>query len=447
MIAPNTRNPLLAFNIIWIGELISLIGSGLSNFALAVWTYQNSGSITLFTLIALAGMLPAVLLSPIAGSVVDRWDRRMILILSNIGLAVIMGVLAILIFTHLLALWCIYLAVILGSVLSTFVRPAFSSSITVLVPEEQFGQANGRMQLANAISQFIAPVLAGVLLVTIQLQGVVLLDFVSFLFAIGTLALVAIPKPAKKSSEGEAEEESFWKEVANGWRYIVKDAGLLALVIFAALFNFLGAIPSVLIQPLILNFSSAAGLGLVMTLGGTGMLVGSLALSLWRGPKKRINLLFVGLAVCGLCLVVAGLQPSLVLVTIGAFFFFFSLPAINTTIATVLQQKVAPDFQGRVFALSSMFGVSLTPLAYVLAGLLSDRVFEPLLQPHGLLAPSVGQIVGVGAGRGIGLLFILVGLLLIMLTFGGYLYPRLRHIEDEPSEGPAQVQLQELTEA
>jgi MFS transporter, DHA3 family, macrolide efflux protein len=433
MIQSNTQRPsLLPFMIIWSGETISLIGSGLSSFALSIWTFQQTGSLILFSFIALAGVLPAALVSPLAGSLVDRLDRRLVLIVCNAGLALEMLVLTILFMTRQMELWYVYVAVIYGAVLTTFLRPAFTASITLLVPEDQLGRVNGLVQLGQALAQMLAPGLAGVLVLTIQLQGVVLVDLVSYLFAIVTLILVHIPRPASSTEQGDEEKKSsLWADIAEGWTYITARTGLLALITFAALFNFLGAVPSVLIQPLVLRFSNAAGLGLVISLGGSGMLVGSLLLSIWKGPQRRILLLFGGLLVCGVCLVVAGLQPSLVLVLIGAFFFFFSLPAINSTITTIQQRKVKPEVQGRVFVLSNMIGISLTPVAYVLAGVLGDQIFEPLLQKHGLLASSVGVVIGTGPGRGIGFFFVVVGLLLVLLTIGGYLYPRLRKIEDE----------------
>jgi hypothetical protein len=200
---------------------------------------------------------------------------------------------------------------------------------------------------------------------------------------------------------------------------------------FTGITCFLTAIVGALATPLVLSFTTPAALGTMASISGCGMLLGAIVMSVWGGPKQRIYGMFAFLLLCGFCLSLAGLRPSIFLVTPAAFGVLFSIPLINGSIRTIMQRKVAPQVQGRVFALEQLLTGLATPLAYLLAGPLADKVFNPLLLPQGLLASTVGSIIGVGKGRGIGLLFVIVGAFLILCTIGGYIHPRLRFLEQE----------------
>ena len=418
------------FILIWFGQLVSLIGSGLTGFALGVWMYQRTGSVTQFALISLSTTLPFIVISPLAGALVDRWNRRWIMILSDSGAGLSTGAIALLLVTGRLETWHIYLATATSSTFSAFQWPAYIATTTLLVPKQHLGRASGMTQLGQALAQLISPVLAGILLGSIKLQGVILLDFATFLFALVTLLLVRFPD-AKTTAAGEAGKDSLLRSAAYGWTYITARPGLLALLIFFTLSNFLVGVVEVLTTPLVLSFASAAVLGIILSIGGTGMLVGSLVISTWGGPQRRINNVFGFMLLGGLCILVAGLRTSVPLFALAAFFFFLGLPIINGSSQVIFQKKVAPNVQGRVFALNGAIAGASLPLAYAIAGPLADRVFEPLMAPNGPLAGSIGQIIGVGPGRGIGLLFIVMGALTILVTLAAYQYPRLRLVEDE----------------
>lgn len=418
------------FTIIWFGQLISLLGSGLTSFALSVWVFQSTGSVTLLTFASLSAVLPIIVLSPLTGALVDRWDRRWVMILSDSGAALSTLFIALLLLAGRLEVWHIYVAVAVIGTCTAFQRPAYSASITLLVPNERLGRANGMVQSALAISNLISPVMAGVLIALIQAQGVILIDFVTFLFAVTTLLIVRIPRP-RATTRDEAKRSSLRREVTYGLTYVTARPGLAGLLILYAVNNFLVATVGVLATPLVLGFTSAAVLGTLLSIGGIGMLVGSVVMSAWGGPKRRIYGLLGFFPLCGLAIVLAGLRPSALLIAVGGFIAFFSAPIVNSSTRAIFQSKVALDVQGRVFAVMQMIAGSTAPMAYLVAGPLADHVFEPLLATNGPLAGSIGQIIGVGPGRGIGLLFILAGILLILATAIGYLYPRLRLVEDE----------------
>ena len=224
---------------------------------------------------------------------------------------------------------------------------------------------------------------------------------------------------------------SLKRGLASGWIYIKERSGLLSLLIFLAIVNFLAGIVEVLATPLVLSFASAAMLGTIMSISGSGMLIGSLVMSTWGGAKCYINSVFRFMLLGGLCILVAGLRPEVSLFTVSAFLFFFGLPIINGSIQVIFQKKVAPDIQGRIFALTNTIAGAFLPLAYIVAGPLADQVFQPLLVPGGPLAGNLGKIVGVGPGRGIGLMFIVVGALTMLATVIAYRYPPLRLLEEE----------------
>lgn len=430
MTQSRTAHSLRVFILIWLGELVSIIGSGLSGFALGVWVYQRTGSVTQFALISLCTTLPVIVISPIAGALVDRWNQRWTMIVGNLGAGLSTLALALMFFAGQLKVWHIYLATAAISTCSAFNSPAYGAATTLLLPKQHLGRASGLLYLGPSIAQLISPVLAGVLVVTIQIKGVILIDFATFLFALVTLLFVRFPK-AKTKAAAEAKKGSLLHEVTYGWTYITSRPGLLMLVIFLAASNFLLGIVEVLAAPLVLSFASAAVLGTVLSIGGSGMVVGSLVMITWGGPQRLINSVFGFMLLSGLCILVAGLRPDAPLFALAAFLFFFGMPLISGSSQVIFQRKVVPDVQGRVFALTGMIAGSSIPLAYLVAGPLADHLFEPLLAPGGPLTGSIGKLIGVGKGRGIGLMFIVIGALTILATVVAYQYPRLRLLESE----------------
>jgi hypothetical protein len=188
----------------------------------------------------------------------------------------------------------------------------------------------------------------------------------------------------------------------------------------------------VISTPLVLTFASAAALGTVLTVSGSGMLLGSFVMSIWGGPRRRVKGVLGFMFASGVCVMLAGLRPSVSLLALAGFCYFFSFPILNGCSQAIWQSKVAPCVQGRVFAIRRMIAWSTLPVAYLLAGPLADHIFEPLLAADGSrLAASAGRVIGVGPGRGIGLMFVLMGLMTMLLAVCGYLYPRLRLVENE----------------
>jgi len=433
------------FLIIWAGQVVSLTGSGLTGFALGVWVYQRTGSATQFALIALFTALPGILFAPFAGALVDRWDRRWAMILSDAGAGLCTLVVAILLALNRLEVWHIYALMALSSTFSAFQWPAYSAATTMLVPQEQLGRASGLVQMGQAFAQIASPVLAGVLMGVIHIQGVIFIDFATFLVALTTLLSVRIPRP-KVTAEGEEGRGSLLHEAAYGWHYIVARRGLLALLLFFAANNFVMGIVQVLFTPLVLSFTTAAVLGAILSAGGLGFLAGSLVMSAWGGPKVRMKGIYAFALMQGFVLFLAGFPPQALILGNAAFLFFFCLPIINGCSQAIWQVKTAADVQGRVFAVRRMIAWSTTPLAYLVAGPLADRIFEPLMAEGGALAGRLGPLIGVGPGRGIALIFLTLGVASLGIVTIAWLYRPMRRveadlpdivIEEEPALAPA----------
>jgi MFS family permease len=417
------------FTLIWLGQLVSLTGSGLSSFALGLWVYRRTGSVTQFALILLFVALPAILLSPLAGVLADRWDRRRIMILSDVGAGFSTLAIALLFFTGQLEVWHIYIATAANAAFGAFQLPAYLAAITLLVPKRHLGRTGGMVQMGQAVSEVLAPALAGALVMTIQMGGVILIDLATFAFAVLTLLVVRFPRPV--AVVDEKATESLLREATYGWRYITARPGLLGLLAYLAATNFfLGGMVGPLITPMVLSFASAAVLGAVISVAGSGMLIGSLVMSAWGGPQRRIAGLLGFELMIGVFIMLIGLRPSALLVAAGAFGAHFAIPFVRGLNLAIWQSKVPSEVQGRVFAVQRIIANSATPLAYIVAGPLADKVFDPLLADGGPLAQTIGPVIGVGAGRGIGLLFITMGIFTILATAAAYLWPRLRHVED-----------------
>lgn len=418
------------FSIIWLGQLVSVVGSGLTSFALGVWTFERTGSATHFAFIGLCAVLPRVLLSPLAGAVVDRWDRRWVMILSDVGAGLSTLVVFLLLGANRLEIWHIYLLTSINAAFGTIQWPAFTAVTSLLVSQKNLGRANGMVQFGQATSEILAPALAGVLVGTIRLEGVILIDFVTFVFAVITLLTVRLPGPTR-SPASPPEGDSFWRDLTVGWTYIAARPGLLGLLVFFAVVNFLWGMVGALVTPMVLSWTSSGVLGAIISIAGVGMFTGSLIMSIWGGPQRRINGVLRFELLSGFCFMLMGLRPSFWIVAAGAFGAHVTIAIVYGANQAIWQSKVDPDLQGRVFAAQQMVARAAAPLAYLLAGPLADRLFEPLLAVDGPLAGSVGQVIGAGAGRGMGLLFIIMGIVKVAVSLAGQMQPHIRHIEDE----------------
>ena len=420
---------LKTFLVIWFGQLVSMVGSSISDFALGIWVYKSSGSVFQFALISLAFVVPKLLVSPFAGVIVDRWNRRKVMIVSDAVHALLMGSVLLILHFGTLQSWHLYIITALAAVASSFQWPAYQALIPQLVPQEKLGRANGLIDLAFGIAQLAAPLGGGLLLVWIDLRGIVLIDLLTFFVALFALLLVRVPDLVTATTATTAALTNWRAEFLEGWAFIRNDRGLLRLMLYIAVTVFLTGFVNVLTPPLVLSFANEAALGLILTVGGIGLLSGGLLMSIWGGPRPRIYglLLFDLLAIAAMLL--AGFFTSTWVLAVVAFLFFVGLPISRSSAQSIWQSKVPLHLQGRVFVTRDMLAIGATPLAFLAAGPLADYLFQPLLQRDGLLATTAGLWFGVGTGRGIALFFFCLGLCFLLTNLCAWWSPTLRKVE------------------
>jgi len=419
------------FTIIWFGQLISTLGSELTGFALGVWIYLETGSTTLFALSFLIFSLPGIVLGPLVGWVSDRYDRRLVMILSDSLGSLGTLFVGLMYFNGNLQIWHIYLAQFLFSVAGTFQWPAYQAAISLMVPKKHLGRAAGMSQIGQSVSTLAAPIIAGTLYVSVGLQVIILIDIATYLFAITTLLAVRFPQP--KVEDGEKESESsFIKEAIYGWKYLRASVGLFGLLMATVFANFLSSLTWPLLTPLMLNLGTPDVVGYAQSFFGVGALAGALIMSVWGGPKRKIKGLYFGWVMYGIALMLIGLSRSIWLVGITEGMVFLGLAIMRGCGQAIWQSKVAQNVQGRVFAIRQMFASISTPVASLLAGPVSEKLFEPWMASGGVLETTLaGKVLGVGPGRGIGMIFFLSGILYIGIGMFTVFNPRIRRVEIE----------------
>jgi MFS family permease len=420
---------LRAFLIIWIGQLISLVGSQLTGFALGVWVYDQTQSVLMLALTQIAFSVPHVVLSPLAGVLADRWDRRTVMVLSDLGAGLAVLSAALLSLTNHLQPWMVIPINLWMASFISLMWPAYTASITLLVPKEQYGRANGFVQMGEALTQIAGPALAGLLYVSIHLGKMALIDFATYFFSGLLLILfVRIPRPPH-TDEGHQAKGSVWQEIRFGWQYITARRGLFSLLLYFLALNFLAGVMNPLFTPLILDNWEPNVLGYLSTIMGIGMLVGTVVMSAWGGGRRKVFTLLGAGAIGALFLTAIGLRISIPLIAVCGFGFMVTLPFMNASSQAIWQAKVAPDVQGRVFALRRTIAWSSQIVAPLLAAPLADYVFKPAMAKGGPLAMLLGPVVGVGANHGIGILVSFLGLLSLVVCVVAFFNPDIRNVE------------------
>jgi len=424
-----SRKAMRDFLAIWAGQVISLFGSSLTSFSLGVWVYQRTGMATKFALMGFFSSFPAILFSPVAGALVDRWDRRWAMILSDFGSALTVLFLAALLFMGHLQLSSIYAALVVSSLFTAFQWPAYSAITALLVPKDQLGRASGIEQSGQAASQLLAPAAAGFLLAAIRIEGVMLIDIATYAASLLILLWVRVPRLSAPLGE-KPEESRLFAQIRVGWRFVVERPGLLALLFYLAMINLLAGFNLALATPLVLSMASPAALGIVLSVASAGLLAGGFVMSVHGGPRRRMHgVLGFGL-LYGVGFLLVGLGRSIAAIAAASFLLMLSVPLINGCSQAIWQSKVPPRLQGRVFAVRRMIAQATLPVAFLIAGPLADWVFQPLLR-RGTLAGPLSRIVGAGNGRGIGLLYVLLGVLALGAGLLAWRSARVRSLEDD----------------
>jgi DHA3 family macrolide efflux protein-like MFS transporter len=430
---PDRPTGMLGFTIVWAGQLVSVLASSMTQFALTIWAYQETGSAVALGIMQTAFMVPFLLLTPFAGVWVDRYNRKLMMMVSDLAaISATCGILVLSLTGHL-QIWHLYVAAVINGLGNTFQWPAYSAAISTMLPKEKYNRANGMMSLVESGPGVLAPILAGLLLPVIHLTGILTLDVVTFLLAISSLVLVHIPQPPR-TLEGQAGRGSLLREAAFGFQYIFARNGLLGLLLFFICLNFVIGMAYPVLAPFILarTGNNSATFGAVESALAVGAVLGGLIVSLWGGFKRQMKNIFLGEALTGLFLLaVFGLGRSLPVwiaaAVAGCIFPVFT----NGASQAIWQAKVAPDVQGRVFSTRRLIASVTGPITPILAGLLADYVTEPAMRSGGWLAKTFSGLVGEGPGSGMAVQFFLAGIVYMVIVLLVYLFfPVVRNLED-----------------
>ena len=404
----------LPFFTIWSGQAFSIFGSQLVHFALIWWLTVQTGSGTVLAMATIVGILPQIILGPVAGALVDRGNRRVIMMLADGLVAGATAVLAVLFIFDAIQTWQVYLVLFVRAVAGSFHWPAMAASTSLMVPKEHLSRVQGANQTLNGGLSIVTAPLAALLLDRFPMQVILGIDIATALLAILPLFFIKIPQPPRISSAADklAVKPSVWADMRAGFRYVGKWPGLLLILIMASLIN-LVLTPAFTLLPLLIKGEFGGGamqLAWVESAGGIGIILGGLLLGIWGGFKRRILTTLVGLVGLGIGTLMIGFTPAsaFLLVVAAMFLVGFMQPITNGPLLAVLQAVVAPEMQGRVFTLVGSLAAAMSPLGLVIAGPLSDAV-------------------------GVRAWFIAGGILTGCMGIAGFMMPAILHIEDRPA--------------
>jgi len=418
------------FVLLWAGQFVSIFATRMTNFAITLWAWDMTGTATGLVLVGVIGYLPGVILSPLAGTLIDRWNRKLVLALSDAGAALSTAILLALFYTGKAEIWHLYATSALAGAFGAFQYPAYSAVVTTMVPKEHYARANGMRAVVGSASGIAAPMLAGALLLLIDIPVFMLIDLGTFGLAMLSLLLVVIPQP-ERSSESELEKGSIWTDTWEGVQYIFKRKSLASIILLFTVCNIAAAFTFPLMTPMILakTGDDTVILGITRSVSSVGFLVGGLLMSAWGGPKKRIHAINLSFILGGLLgNLIYGVSWTLPFWIVGAFFSSIFNPIINSAYIAIFQAKVAPDFQGRVFGIEDAISTISFPLGQLIAGPLADLVFEPGFQTGKLR--ELGFIYGTEYGAGMGMVITIGGIISILVGIAGYLIKPIRDIEE-----------------
>jgi DHA3 family macrolide efflux protein-like MFS transporter len=422
---------LVAFTVIWSGQLVSMLGSAMTGFALSLWAWEMTGRATALALVMFCNFVPMMLMTPIAGALVDRWNLKTSMILSDLTAG--MGTVATLALytTGTLEIWHLYILAAFIGTFGAFQWPAWGAAVSTIVEKKHYARTSGMMAAAESASGIFGPPIAVVFIVLFDYPGVFIFDILTFCFAIGTLLFVTVPQPEKAADLGEGFRGVF-KDSLYGFRFISERRPLLALQLSFFIVNMVAAPVMVLMAPMVLarTGSDAPSLAAVQAAMSAGGVIGGILLAVWGGPKKRIYGLLVSDFFLGLGITLSlGLGRGVLVWTIGGFLTMLFLPIGNGSSQAIWQSKVPPNKQGRVFAARRLIAQASIAVAMVFAGPLADNYFEPAMADGGSLTSTFGGLVGTGPGAGMALMIFFCGLAGMISVLVFYTMPKVRNVE------------------
>jgi MFS family permease len=430
----NTKNiNSRTFQILLFGQSISLLGTGMTRFAVMIWAYEQTRSATALALLGFFTCITYIVTSPFAGVLVDRMSRRKVMFLADLSAGLMTILLLVIQVVGELQLWHLYLAVGLAGVFEAFQDPAFTSTVSLLVPKDQYTRSNGMLGVGRSVARMLAPILAGLVQQVLGLNAVLGIDIFTMTIALLGLLFIRIPS-APPSVVGIESSGSFWRELRFGIGYIFRQAGLRNLTLSFFMVNLFATLTYfAVLSPMILARTSGdeTTLGIVQTAMGIGGITGGVLIVFLKSPRRkaRMYLIVTGLSFL-ICDAGMAVSRSVSGWAIAGFLAELTIPFIVSPYFALWQEIVPPDVQGRVFSIREMIQIASQPIGYLLGGLMADRLFEPAMQSSGWFSMLVGGLVGTGPGAGMASMFLFTSLCGGLLGFMGLLLPSIRQLDE-----------------
>ncbi len=403
------------YTILSFGQLVSAVGTSMTRFALTIWAWELTGQATTLALVGVCSFAPTILLSPVAGVVVDRLNRKAVLIASDVATGLWTVIVLILILTDRLEIWHLYLGGAFAGATSAFQFPAYSASITTMVDKRHYARASAMQGSIRSTATIVGPILAAALLLLIGIRGILLIDILSFSVPVLALLFIHIPLPTGEA----ARRTSLWQDSLFGFRYILNRPSLLGLQLTFFFQNMPYAVCLVMFPAMVLARSGGDKLllGSLEMLFGIGSITGGVLFSVLARPKRAVRWFLTSLASGGvLGRLLLGVVGGPAIWGIGAFFNMFFSPIIFALNQSIWQASVPASLQGRVFAARRVFALLGMPLAMVIAGPLADHVLEPMMVSERGVARLFAPVVGTGPGAGMAILFVLSGVFAVVIS-------------------------------
>jgi len=427
------RTDLKGFILIWVGQFFSMTGSFMTSFALGIWAWEKTGSAQAMAMVGVFTFAPLIIVTPFVGVLVDRWNRKLVMMLSDFGAVLATVTVLVLHLTNNLEIWHIYTTTAFASAFQAFQWPAYSAVTTLMVSRKHYSRASGIISMVENSSNILAPVLAGSLVGMIGVRGIFLVDIFTFIIAIITLLFVAVPKITVEKTPFDLHQ--FWQEITFGFRYIFTRPGLLGLQLIFFGANFMTVIGWAVVSPMVLARTSgnAQILGFVESFAAVGGLVGAVFLMIWGGPKKLVLGIFIGWMLSGLFgRFLMGLSTSYWVWMVSVFLLAFFMPTVNGCNQAIWQRKVPPDKQGRVFSVRRFIAQITIPLSMGISGWLAEDVFEPAFaHSNGWGSQYFSSIFGTGPGAGLSMMIAISGVLVALVGLSGFTLKKTLIVEDE----------------
>ena len=412
---------------LWLGELISNIGSGMTAFALSVYIYEKTGSVSYVSLITLLSFMPSIVLSPIGGLLADRYDRRLLMIIgdlfSGLGLVYILWNIQ----AGEKSIVPIFVGITFSSIFTSLLEPSYRATLTDILEEENYAKASGLIQAAGSAKYLISPVVAGIVLSVTDIRVILLLDILTF---ITTCLMIFLVRKSMNSEKQNYKKDSF-KGLLEGLFIIKENKGVYSLVIIMFFVCFFMGFIQILIRPMILATSSVKTAGMMESLCAVGLLIGSLWIGIAGIKKNYSKILAVACFFCGIFMSMTGVNENLAIIGISTFLFFSTLPFMNSCADVLVRVSIPNELQGRIWGLISLITQMGTVAAYIISGVMADYVFEPMFNKNGLLVKNIGMIIGTGKGRGIGFMLILSGMGMLIMAIVIWKNREIREVSEK----------------